>query len=40
MGWLGLPGSVHQVNTAKGGEGCMLLMLYSKVMGDAILLGD
>jgi hypothetical protein len=30
--WLGLPGSVHQIYTAKGGEGCMLLMLYSKVL--------
>ncbi|WIA37376.1 hypothetical protein OEZ86_014303 [Tetradesmus obliquus] len=28
--WLGLPGSVHQVYTSKGSEGCMLLMLYSK----------
>jgi hypothetical protein len=29
--WLGLPGSVHQIYTSKGGDGCMLLMLYSKV---------
>jgi hypothetical protein len=34
--WLGLPGSVHQVYTAKGGEGCMLLMLYSKVGGAGV----